>query len=129
MHAILSHALIKPPEFPLSPLTHLLNVYMIGSIMKRWIQLVLGSSPYTGLLPSSILEHLVAALKNDVQSLKEEKTTHLHGLVIEELAFAMVQIPNSPSDFQKRHSPPDIEPQTCSSGCLVSCKEPTVRRL
>ena len=42
----------------------------------------------------------MAALGNDVQSLEEEKTIHIHGLGIEELASATVNFPNTLGDFQ-----------------------------
>lgn len=71
----------------------------------------------------------MTALGNDVQSLEEEKTIHVHGLGIEELALTTVHIPNSLGDFQEPHRRPDIEPLTWSSDCLVSCNQPPVKRL
>ena len=49
--------------------------------------------------------------------LKEEKTIHVHGLGIEELAFAMIYIPNSLGHVQDLHCQPDIERLIWSSDC------------
>ena len=45
----------------------------------------------------------MAAFRYDVRPLEEEKTIHIHGLKIEELALATVNIPYSLGDFQEPH--------------------------
>ena len=63
-----------------------------------------------GLLPRWILDCPVAVLRNDVWSLEEEKTIHIHGLGTEELALATVNIPYSLGASQEPHRQPEIEP-------------------
>ena len=58
----------------------------------------LGSSSCTGLLPNWILECLV-----EMTAVLRGETIHIHGLGIEELAFAMVHVPNSLGHFQDLH--------------------------